>query len=107
MASAGYIGSDPASACFTLPPGHLPVLALENGPFFCGGIHQFLLGLFEQRQGVLQAFRQGGGIPPSAYSADVWEGMARASASRFDHLLVPVWIPSMPAGQGDLWQGVQ
>ncbi len=107
MASAGYIAYDPASSCFTLPPEHLPVLAQENGPFFCGGIHQFLLGLSEQRQGVLQAFRQGGGIPPSAYSADVWEGMARASASAFEHLLVPVVIPSMPAVQAHLVQGAQ
>lgn len=107
MASAGYIAYDPANACFTLPPEHIPVLAKENGPFFCGGIHQFLLGISEQRQGVLQAFQQGGGIPPSAYSADVWEGMARASAGAFEHLLVPVAIPSMPAVQAHLEQGAQ
>jgi 2-polyprenyl-3-methyl-5-hydroxy-6-metoxy-1,4-benzoquinol methylase len=107
MASAGYIAYDPASACFTLPPAHLPVLAQENGPFFCGGIHQFLLGISEQRQGVLQAFQQGGGIPPSAYSTDVWEGMARASTGAFEHLLVPVAIPSMPAVQAHLVRGAQ
>ncbi len=105
MASAGYVEYDPASARFTLPPEHIPVLAQENGPFFCGGIHQFLLGLSEQRQGLLQVFRQGGGIPQSAYSDDVWEGMARANASSFEHLLVPVWIPSMPAVQAHLVQG--
>ena len=105
MASAGYIVYDPASACFTLPPEHLPVLAQENGLFFIGGIQQFLLGISEQRQGVLQAFRHGGGIPLSAYSADVWEGMARASAGTVEHMLVPVWIPSMPAVQAHLVQG--
>ena len=31
--------------------------------------------------------------------------MARATAGSFEHLLVPVWIPSMPAVQAHLMQG--
>src|SRR6266536_3739852 len=54
---------------------------------------------------LIQAFRQGGGVPMEAYGPDLWEGQARFSASFFEHLLVPVWLPAMPEVQAKLERG--
>jgi SAM-dependent methyltransferase len=105
MASAGYVAYDSASARFALAPEHSPVLAQEGGPFFLGGAYQLLLAELGQYPQLIQAFQQGGGIAPDAYAPDLWEGQARFSAGFFEHLLVPVWLPAMPAVQAKLEQG--
>jgi SAM-dependent methyltransferase len=105
LTSAGYLRHDPASQRFGLPPEHIPVLAQEGGLFFLGGAYQLLLSEIGQYQTLLQAFRQGGGVPLEAYGSDLGEGQARFSAGLFQHLLVPVWIPAMPEVQAKLERG--
>jgi SAM-dependent methyltransferase len=105
MASAGYLAYDPASQHFTLPPEHAPVLAQEGGPFFFGGAYQLLIAEIGPFNQLLQAFRQGGGVPMEAYGPDTWEGQARFSGGFFEHLLVPVWLPAMPEVQAKLERG--
>src|SRR5215470_3500668 len=93
MASAKYLAYDPVSQRFTLPPEHAPVLAQEGGPFFLGGAYQLLMAEIGPYHRVVQAFRQGGGVPLEAYSPDLWEGMERFSGGMYEHLLVPAWLP--------------
>ena len=100
MTSAGYLAYDPTSQRFTLPPEHAPVLAQEGGPFFLGGAFQMVIAEIGPFNQLLQAFRQGGGVPMEAYSPDLWEGQARFSGGFFEHLLVPVWLPAMAVGAG-------
>ncbi len=47
MANAGDLEYDPASAQFTLPPEHVPVLAQEAGPVFFGGLHEEMIGTLQ------------------------------------------------------------
>ncbi len=105
MTSTGYLTYDPTSQRFILPPEHVPVLAQEGGPFFLGGAHQMLIAEIGPYNQLIQAFRQGGGVPMEAYGPDLWEGQARFSASFFEHLLVPVWLPAMPEVQAKLERG--
>jgi SAM-dependent methyltransferase len=105
MASAGYLAYDPASQHFTLPPEHAPVLAQEGGPFFFGGAYQQVIAEIGPFNQLLQAFRQGGGVPMEAYGPDLWEGQARFSSGFFEHLLVPAWLPAMPEVQAKLERG--
>src|SRR5215831_2078462 len=63
MASAGYLTYDPAGRRFTLPPEHAPVLAQEAGPFFFGGVQQEFIGFVSVLDRVMDAFRNGGGVP--------------------------------------------
>lgn len=107
MACAGYLEYDPASSSFTLPPEHAQVLAQEYGPFFFGGIHQELvgtLGVLDQLEG---AFRNGGGVPQSAYHDNFWCGLERATGAWFENLLLDVWIPAVPEVQAKLQNGAQ
>jgi SAM-dependent methyltransferase len=105
MASAGYVEYDPASECFTLPAEYVPVLAQENGPIFFGGIHQMLAGMVGPLNQLSQAFQYGGGVPQSAYDHNMWDGLERFTASWFEHLLIPVWLPAMPEVQAKLERG--
>jgi 2-polyprenyl-3-methyl-5-hydroxy-6-metoxy-1,4-benzoquinol methylase len=105
MQAVGYLEYDPASGAYTLPAEHVPALAEERGPVFFGGAHQMLLGLGDAMPPLLNAFRNGGGVPQSAYGDDWWDGMARFTASWFENLLLPVWIPAMPDVQARLEAG--
>lgn len=96
MASAGYLEYDPATERFTLPPEHVPALAQESGPVFFGGIHQMVGVMPSVFERLADAFRNGGGVPQSAYPPQFWEGMSRFTAGWFENLLLQEWIPAMP-----------
>ena len=105
MASAGYVSYDSAGKRFALPPEHASALALENGPLFLGGVFQMLPPLVGAFDRLAEAFRKGGGVPQSAFDEDLWEGMDRFSAVRFENLLIPRWIPAMPDVKKKLREG--
>ncbi len=105
MASAGYLEYDPATRRFILPPEHIPVLAQEGGPVFFGGVQQEVVGLSGPINQLLQAFRNGGGVPMEAYDPSTWEGLTRFTNGWFENLLVPVWLPAMPEVQAKLVRG--
>jgi len=96
MASAGYLEYDPAGRRFTLPPEHVPVLAQEGGPVFFGGVQEEMVGLAGPINQLMQAFRDGGGVPMEAYDPSAWEGISRFTSGWFENLLLPVWLPAMP-----------
>jgi SAM-dependent methyltransferase len=107
MAAAGYLEYDPATRRFRLPAEHTAALAQEGGPFFFGGIYQMfpaMMGVFDQ---VTQAFRNGGGVPQSAYAPAFWDGLERFSAGWFENLLLQQWIPAMPEVETKLQRGAR
>ena len=53
------------------------------------------------------AFRAGGGVPQSAYSDQMWDGLERFTSSWFENLLTPQWLPAMPDVQAKLERGAQ
>jgi 2-polyprenyl-3-methyl-5-hydroxy-6-metoxy-1,4-benzoquinol methylase len=105
MVSAGYVRYDPATRRFVLPPEHIPVLAQEGGPMYFGGAHQMLLGTLGVLDQLTTAFRQGGGVPQTAYNEDWWAGMERFTAGWFENLLLQEWIPAMPRVRAALERG--
>ena len=105
MAAAGYLEYDPADQRFTLPPEHAMVLAQEGGPKFVAGAYQVLLGMLGPFDQLLQAFQNGGGVHQSAYGDNLWDGLERFSGGWFENLLLPEWIPAMPAVQAKLEAG--
>jgi len=106
MATAGYVSYDPATRHFTLPPEHAPALAQEGGPFFFGGVHQMIPSMAGILDQVTESFRNGGGVPQSAYDNHLWDGMERFTNGWFENLLVQQWIPAMPDVQQKLQKGV-
>jgi 2-polyprenyl-3-methyl-5-hydroxy-6-metoxy-1,4-benzoquinol methylase len=105
MTCAGYLEHDPASQRFTLPPEHIPVLAQEGGPFFLGGGFQLMMGEIGAYNQLLQAFQHGGGVAMEAYDPSTWDGMERFSAGMYEHMLVSMYLPSMPDVKAKLEHG--
>jgi SAM-dependent methyltransferase len=107
MASAGYLEYEPATRRFTLPPEHAPALAQEGGPVFFGGIYQELPAVTGVLDQLTVAFRAGGGVPQSAYSDQMWDGLERFTSIWFENLLTQQWLPAMPDVQAKLERGAQ
>ncbi len=107
MATAGYVLYDPESEIFTLPPEHAPALAEEAGPYFFGGLYQMLPAMADILDELTGVFRDGGGVPFSAYNSNFWDGMERFSNSWFENLLVQEWIPEMPDVESKLEKGAK
>jgi len=95
MTCAGYIQySDDR---YSLTPEAAVVLTHEGGPFFLGGGYQQFVGFASCLPRVVDAFRDGAGVPQDAYSDEVWDGMERMSATWFENLLVQRWLPLIPS----------
>jgi SAM-dependent methyltransferase len=106
MASAGYLHYEPSARRFDLPAEHAPVLAKEAGPVFFGGIFQEFVALLRPIDRIVESFRTGKGVPQSAYPNSVFDGMARFTASWFENLLLPVWIPAIDGLGRRLEEGI-
>jgi SAM-dependent methyltransferase len=105
LTAAGYFTYDAATHRFSLPAEHAPVLAQEPTPFSAGFAFQHLFGWMGMLEDYARAFRDGAGIPQSAYSADMWQAMERSSAIWVKYALVRKWLPRLPAVQAKLEQG--
>jgi len=64
-----------------------------------------MIGVVEPINQLMQAFRNGGGVPMEAYDPSTWEGVTRFTSAWFENLLVPVWLPLMPEVQAELEHG--
>jgi 2-polyprenyl-3-methyl-5-hydroxy-6-metoxy-1,4-benzoquinol methylase len=106
MAAAGYLDYDPATGRFALPADHAPVLAEEAGPFFFGSaFFDFSTNFGATYRRLVDAFRDGGGVPQSEYGAEVAESIERFTAPWFEHMLVQQWLPLMPDTLAKLEEG--
>lgn len=97
LAASGYLDYDPLTTGYALPAEHAPVLADEGGPVFFGGVYQELSGTLGVLDRLADAFRSGGGVPAEAYSEHFFVGLERFTAGWFNNLLLPQWLPAMPA----------
>lgn len=106
MAAGGYLVYDPASARYALPAAHLPVLAEEAGPSFFGcAFFDFSTNFGATYHRLLDAFRDGRGVPQSAYGDEVAASIERFTAPWFEHMLVQQWLPLMPDVHARLDEG--
>lgn len=104
MVTAGYVEYQPVGKKFVLPPEHAAVLADEESPLFAGGAIEFLATMLVTPK-IQQAFRDGKGVPYSAYTPEVFEGIARWSAPGYKNSLAQKWIPAMPHVEKRLREG--
>jgi 2-polyprenyl-3-methyl-5-hydroxy-6-metoxy-1,4-benzoquinol methylase len=89
-----------ASDCerrYLLPAGHEEVLLDESSLSFMTPMAQLLDGCVRPLKAVVDAFRDGTGVPYDAYGTDMREGQARGSRVLLENLLASVWLPSCPA----------
>lgn len=107
MATAGYITYDTTTARFHLTPVQAAVIADEGGPFFLGGSIEMAEALGGVLDRLVQAFREGGGVPQSAYDARVYAGMERSNVGWTDYVLVESVLPLLPEVEARLRRGAR
>jgi SAM-dependent methyltransferase len=105
MTAAGYVVHDVASGRYTLPPEHAAVLADEASPFFLGGFLEMIVPTVMQAPKLVKAFRNGKGVPQSAYPPETFEAIERSTAPWYRHKLTQEWIPVMPQVRAKLEAG--
>ncbi|HEY6394469.1 MAG TPA: class I SAM-dependent methyltransferase [Candidatus Binataceae bacterium] len=105
MTAASYIIYDPAAKTYVMPPEHAMVLARDESPFFMGGFVQMIIPNLSVTAKVLEAFKNGKGVPQSEYPPETWEAMERSSAGMYRNHLVKRWLPAMPQIAAKLDEG--
>jgi 2-polyprenyl-3-methyl-5-hydroxy-6-metoxy-1,4-benzoquinol methylase len=100
QAAAGFLAvenpRDPAlQRRFYLTQGHSEVLADANSLNFLAPLAQLLVGVSQPLDALLQAYRQGHGVPYEAYGPNGYEGQARINRTMFLELLGKEWLPSI------------
>lgn len=103
--AAGYVTYDRETDRYALPAEYGPVLLDEAGPMFFGGIYQMNRSMLAALDPLLDAFRNGGGVPQTAYPDELWRGMERFTEGWFANLMIPDWLPAVPDVERKLESG--
>jgi 2-polyprenyl-3-methyl-5-hydroxy-6-metoxy-1,4-benzoquinol methylase len=99
QATAGILRADVAAdgpARFELPAGHAEVLLDGDSLSFMGASVTQLMGLRGVFDQVMEAFRNGGGVPYEAYGIDGVEGQGASNRPVYLRTLPYEWLPAIP-----------
>ena len=89
------VGANAHARCYRLFPGHAEVLLSLDSLNYAVPLVRMIVSLASQLPAVAQAFRHGGGVPYSAYGADMREGLATGNRVFFLNLLGSSWFPAI------------
>jgi SAM-dependent methyltransferase len=81
---------------FTLPPGHAEVLLDADSLSYMGASVSQLYSITNAFEQVVDAFRNGGGVPYEAYGTDSVEGQGAGNRPVFLTTLPNDWLPNIP-----------
>lgn len=88
--------ASPTERTFSLPPAHAEVLTDQDSPNYLTPLSQMLAGAVRPLPAVVQAFRQGGGVPYGDYGTDFREGQGGINRVLFLQELGSDWLPAIP-----------
>ncbi|MFL1465987.1 class I SAM-dependent methyltransferase [Marinobacter sp. HN1S83] len=106
MVTGLVIDYDPENATYSLPPEHAATLTRSAGPDNLARPAQFIPLLAQVEESILERFRNGGGLPYSAYPR-FHQLMAEDSAAIHDVALVDSMLPIVPGLVERLQAGIQ
>ncbi|HSB86249.1 MAG TPA: class I SAM-dependent methyltransferase [Ilumatobacteraceae bacterium] len=95
MAAAGFVDYDPVTGVFELPAEHAACLT-GPGSSNLARFSQMTTHLGQFTNPVAQAFRDGGGVPYSAFVPEFTDVMDAASRNGFDEHLLTDILPLVP-----------
>jgi SAM-dependent methyltransferase len=88
--------ADAADRRFALPAGHGAVLVDADDPNFLAPLAQIAVGAAHPVEGVIAAFRSGGGVPYEDYGLDLRDGQAGMNRNLFLQQLGDEYLPAIP-----------
>jgi 2-polyprenyl-3-methyl-5-hydroxy-6-metoxy-1,4-benzoquinol methylase len=86
----------PTERRYRLPSGHAEVLTERDSLNYVAPLGKMIAGATMPIQQVLDAYRNGGGVPFSAYGMDMREGQAAINRAMFLQELPNDWLPNIP-----------
>ena len=95
QAVTGIVDVDEAGA-FSLPPEHAEVFVDGDSLNAMAPFLRMMVGMARPMPAVLEAFRDGGGVPYADFDADFVEGQGDANRVQFVNLLGQSWLPAIP-----------
>jgi 2-polyprenyl-3-methyl-5-hydroxy-6-metoxy-1,4-benzoquinol methylase len=81
---------------FTLPAGHAEALLDNESLNYAAPFGRLLVACFRPIDALLDAYRNGGGVPYADYGDDLHEGQAAFTRPLFLGLLAQEWLPAVP-----------
>jgi SAM-dependent methyltransferase len=81
---------------FRLPAGHAEVLVERESMNYLAPLAQLAVGVTRPLGPLLDAYRNGGGVPLAQYGTDFVEGQAGINRAAFLYELGTEWLPSVP-----------
>ncbi|MBT2366010.1 class I SAM-dependent methyltransferase [Streptomyces sp. ISL-10] len=105
MVVGGFVEYDPGGRTYRLPPEHAASLTRAAGTDNLAGLMPYIALMGEVEQQVVRSFREGGGVPYSAYPR--FQALqAEETARVYDQALVDVIIPLVPGLTDRLRSGI-
>ncbi len=105
MVAGGIVDHDPEAGTYHLPAEHAGLLTREAGPLNLTTYCQYISLLGEVEDEVVEAFRDGGGVPYDRYPR-FQALMAESSGQRLMTALIPEVVPLLPGGAAQLEAGI-
>jgi 2-polyprenyl-3-methyl-5-hydroxy-6-metoxy-1,4-benzoquinol methylase len=96
MAAAGYLEYSAPDASFTMSPEQAAVLANEDTTYFTAGAFQYAVACYRQIPKLMEAFRNGGGVPFSDFGPEIVEAIERLFHVGYETWVAREWIPAVP-----------
>ncbi len=81
---------------FSLPAGHVEALTDRDSLSFMTPMLRMTVGMVTPMPALLNAFRNGGGVPYPDYGQDTREGIADMNRVMFINELASQWLPALP-----------
>jgi hypothetical protein len=95
MAAGGYVGYNPTSATFQMNSEQAMVLAREDNTFFTGGAFQYAVACYRQIDKLMDAFRNGGGVPYADFGPEIVGAIERLFHAGYEAWVDELWIPAV------------
>jgi SAM-dependent methyltransferase len=105
MACGGVVEHDAEAGTYRLPPEHAGLLTRKAGPLNLTTYCQYVALLGEVEDEVVEAFRNGGGVPYDRYPR-FQQLMAESSGARYERTLLAQIVPALPGAEERLAAGI-
>ena len=105
MASAGYLGYEPATQRYALSDEHAYFLASDGSDHFAGGMFEMVPVLMRVAPRVAEAFAKGGGVRFEEFGPECVTALDLINRGQYEHRFVDYWLQSLPEAAARLRAG--
>ena len=95
QAAGGYVGYDPDSRTYTLPPAQAMVLAIDDSPVFMAPAFEVAASFWLDEDQIVETFRSGEGLGWHAHNHRLFCGTESFFRTGYRANLVSTWLPAL------------